>query len=241
MSFVHGRKAEIAVAQYDMTPFFKGANFAADVDTAETSVFRTTWKQYVVGQASAKADLDGFYDQTQTPIIQGLKLTSTPFPATIGPAGLKNGDRARLLFVDSTNITESSPIGDAVLMNWSLQSEAEAFFGYSLRDMTAAQTTTGTGTGVDTGAAVTAASWCAHFHLFAISGTGGPTVTLKVQDSADNVSFADITGVTSGSLNAVGALRVTGTGNVRRYLRVSATITGTTPSVTYAVAFARHA
>lgn len=241
MSFVHGRKTEVAIAQYDMTPFFKGAALNADVDTADVSCFRQTWKTNVVGQAAYKADLDGFYDNAQTPLIDAIKLTAAPFVATVGPGGLKNGDLARLILADTVTQAESSSIGDATLMSWSLIASNEVFFGYSLRDMTAAQIATGTGTGVDTGAAVTSASWCAHFHLLAISGGGGPAVTLKVQDSADNVSFADITGVTSGSLTSVGSLRVTGTGNVRRYIRISATISGTTPSVTYSAAFARHA
>jgi hypothetical protein len=242
MSFSHGRKAEVAVSQYDVTQFFKGATLSVDVDTAETSTFRNTWKSYVPGQAGAKVDLEGFYDTVMEPVIQNLKLTALPFLATVGPAGLKNGDRARMLYVDTSNITESSPIGDAVLLNWSLISEAEAFFGYSLRDVTIPATVTGTGNAVDTGTAVTPASWAAHFHLLSLSGTGGPTVTLKVQDSADGATgWADIASVTSGALNAVGALRVTGTGNVRRYIRGSWTITGTGPSANFALAFGRHA
>lgn len=61
-----------------------------------------------------------------------------------------------------------------------------------------------------------------YVHLFAFTGT---SVTIKVQDSPDNSTWADLPGATSGALTAVGAIRaVTGsTETVDRYLRVVTT------------------
>lgn len=102
----------------------------------------------------------------------------------------------------------------------------------------AARTTTLTGTGLDSidyegmGLAV----------LHAAKGTGNADNTLicKLQDSADNSSFADVSGAVwatvlgTGGTDALEAipvdLKVT-----RRYLRVIGTIAGTTPSFVFGV------
>jgi hypothetical protein len=63
-----------------------------------------------------------------------------------------------------------------------------------------------------------------YFHLTAFTGT---SVTIKIQDSADNATFADLAGATSGALTGVSSLRIAVTGTVRRYLRVVTTGTFT--------------
>lgn len=80
----------------------------------------------------------------------------------------------------------------------------------------------------------------AYVQVFAFTGTD---VTIKVQDSADNVSFADVTGmaftaVTSGP----GVQRIATASNqtVREYLRVVTTTSGGFTSCTFAVSVARN-
>lgn len=71
--------------------------------------------------------------------------------------------------------------------------------------------------------------------LDSAAGTGtSPTMDVKVQDSADNSAFADVTGLTfTQVINAVSlqTLRIDSR-SVRRYIRLVATIGGTTPSFT---------
>lgn len=71
-----------------------------------------------------------------------------------------------------------------------------------------------------------------YLHVFAFTGT---SVTIKIQDSADNVSFADVTGATFTLVNGVTKERIqTGrTQTIRRYLR--AVTTGTFSNVVFAV------
>lgn len=95
------------------------------------------------------------------------------------------------------------------------------------------------GTGVDQTTASTSFGWQAWLHVFA--GFTGTSVTVTVQDSADNVSFANITGgaftaatgVTSQRLASPGA-----TDTVRRYVR--AITSGAFSSATFAVVFTRN-
>lgn len=100
----------------------------------------------------------------------------------------------------------------------------------------AARTATANGTGVDAkdfigiGAVI----------LDCAAGTGtAPTLDVKIQDSDDNATFADLaTPVAFAQVTGAGvsvqriALNLDG---ARRYIRVVSTITGTTPSFTYSV------
>ena len=63
--------------------------------------------------------------------------------------------------------------------------------------------------------------------------TGDETYAFKVQDSADNSTFADVAGATATVTadNDVKYIRMEGLGiTYRRYVRVVATLAGTTPS-----------
>ena len=98
-------------------------------------------------------------------------------------------------------------------------------------------TTATNGTAIDTLAS--ASFGCqAYLHVFAFTGT---SVIVKIQDSADNSTFADLTSMTFGAISAVGAQRisVSNTSTVRRYIRVI-TSTGTFSSIDFAVNFVKN-
>lgn len=237
--FAHGSTCEIAVDEFDVTELFRGSTFQTAVDTSESTVFRKTDKTFEVGQRRSTISLDGLYDPTRQAEVEARLTTATPFVATVGPAGLAVGARARLAYVTSTDVTETSGISDVVLLAWSLQSTERVGYGYALAKPDTAVSGDTNGAAVDTGAAVTGALWVAHFHLHALSATN---VVLTVQDSADgSTGWANITSVTSGALTAVGAVRVTGTGTTKRYLRASADFTGGASTGRYTVAFSRIA
>ncbi len=103
----------------------------------------------------------------------------------------------------------------------------------------ARRTSTLTGTGID----VLEYEGVALVLLNTSAGTGtSPTLDVKLQHSDDNTTFAD---VTSGAFSQV--TEVAGTAGVKvmkvnvsdlkRYLRVVGTITGTTPSFDFGVEF----
>jgi len=111
--------------------------------------------------------------------------------------------------------------------------------GYGLewgRMLTAGQRTDTTATspasGVDTLAAASFGAQ-AYLHVFAFTGT---SVTVKIQDSADNSSFADISpSLVFAAASAVGTQRISvaNTTTLRRYLR--AITTGTFSNAVFAV------
>lgn len=93
------------------------------------------------------------------------------------------------------------------------------------------------GTGIDYGAVSTLFGLTAYLQVFSL-GSGTPTV--KLQDSADNVTFADITG---GGFTAIAGvtsevIETAATETIRRYVRVIST--GTFTDLVFWVGFCRH-
>lgn len=95
-------------------------------------------------------------------------------------------------------------------------------------------TATASGTGFDGGAS-TSFGGQAYLHLSAFTGT---SVVVKLQDSADNATFADLASAAFSSKSAAGFERIAFTGTIRRYVRVATT--GTFSSATFAVNFVRN-
>lgn len=102
------------------------------------------------------------------------------------------------------------------------------------------QVAAGNGTSFDTGVVSTAFGWSMYFHLFGITGT---SVTVSIEDSANNSAWTALSGATFTAASAAGtSQRVsagpTSTATVRRYLRIVST--GTFTSATFGVNFIRH-
>lgn len=65
-------------------------------------------------------------------------------------------------------------------------------------------------------------------------GGTSPTLDVKIQDSADDATFADVTGYTFSQITTMASAQklTVDKRNVRRYVRMAATITGTSPTFT---------
>lgn len=109
-------------------------------------------------------------------------------------------------------------------LEWGLQLTA------GLRTDTAATN----GTGIDTTASLAFGAQ-AYLQVTALTGTD---VTVKVQDSADNVTFADVTGLAFTAVTAVPAaqrLATVNTATIRRYLRAVTTTSAGFTSAAFSV------
>jgi hypothetical protein len=94
---------------------------------------------------------------------------------------------------------------------------------------------TGTGLATNNGAS-TASGGAGYFHVTAKSGTS-PTLDVKIQDSADDTTYADL--LTFTQATGLTGERKTVSGTVDQYLKIAYTIGGTDPSFTFMVSFAR--
>lgn len=115
--------------------------------------------------------------------------------------------------------------------------------GYGLdwgRLLTAGKRTDGSatnGTALDQTTVSTAFGWQAFLHVFAFTGT---SVTVTLEDSADNVSFAALTGGAFTAATGITSQRLEGgrSATVRRYVR--AVTSGTFSNAVFAVGFTRN-
>lgn len=120
-------------------------------------------------------------------------------------------------------------------MTIAVRAEANGFgleWGRSLTAGKRTDTTATNGTSIDTTASAAFGAQ-AYLQVFALTGTN---VVVTIEDSADNVSFATVTGLSFTSVTAAPAterLATSNTATVRRYIR--AVTTGTFTSATFVV------
>lgn len=220
MAFMHGSKAKVYGNGYDLSAYLNSFTHPVSVDSAETSTFGNTFKTYVPGLVDATISAEGIYDGAASAVDEVFvaMLSDADDIYSFLPQGSTFGLPFFGMQVISTSYEANSDIGDVSKVTFGAQSnigfdrgliyhplQAEGAGGNTASIDNAAQTTAG-GVG----------------YLQVVSGA---SLIVKVQDSADNSSFADI--ITFSTFNARGAQRVAITGTVRRYTRVLWTGTGT--------------
>ena len=240
----YGAGTSVWLDLVDASQFFNEAGIDLSVETAETTTFQPgvspAWKAFIEGVASSKVTVKGFYDQVNDAAMFA-NIRDGGSVLTYGPQGIAAvGDPARLVLVHDTAVAESSPVGGAVLVSSSFQGDAAVGLGWALHAMAADSGTTTGATRNDL--AATTAGWQAHLHVAAV--TGSPTSwTVKLQDSADGTTWADVAGGAFTATNVPAAQRLVSAAGatLRQYVRYVATVVGgTTPTITFGLAYARN-
>jgi len=232
MAFVHGKSAAFLIDEFDLSAFFNSADVALTAETAETTTFGDGSKKYIAGLRDATVSLAGLFDGSANAVDEVLQAAlGAAAIISVCPAGVSAiGNRAEMADALATSYGVSATVADAVQVSAEAQVTGGVLQGVVLADLSA-RTGAGQTAALDN-AASTANGAKAFLHLTAFSGTD---ITIKVQDSADNLAWADLitftlaSGVTSESVSA--------SGTVDRYLRVD--ISGTFSSATFAVTVAR--
>ena len=238
MAFQHGRNCAVLIGASNLSAFFNSADFGAQLETHETTTFGASAKSYAAGLLDGTASLSGLYDGADDAVDEVLSsaLANTAGQAvTIAPMGAGTlGNPARVGIAHQTDYSISASVGDMVQVSAELQATG-GLWGALVLATLAARTASANSTSIDNGAS-SANGAVANLHVTAVSGTT-PSATIKVQHSTDNSVWADL--MTFTAATAATSEQKTVTGTVNRYVRVVDTITGTTPSITYTVAFGR--
>jgi hypothetical protein len=234
MSFVHGKSAAALLDGVDISAYVRSGEFSAEVDTAETSAWQSSWKSYIAGTMQATITLEGMFDAAMTPNFTG-QIGDTPGGLlTFGPGGLALGAPCRLLQVIESQYTESGDIGDVVSFDYEATTNTVLGIGHVIGEA-AAVTADQNGTSVDLTAASTTGA-IAFLHVTSVSASDSIVVT--IEDSSTGSSGWATIG-TFASKSAAGAERIVIAGTVKRYVRVVDDVTGTGISIVRAVALAR--
>lgn len=233
MGFKHGRLAETWLDGINATQYLNSFDFDSKTDTADSTVFQKTWKTAITGASKVVTTAHGFYE----PANGAFQPPLSDSVLTYGPAGLLVvGDLARLIDADETSFKQAAPVGGIVAFDLGFESSDTVGFGACLAPLAAHNVGTITGTSDTLVISPTPSiGLVAHLHFMAM--TGGDTHTAKLQDSADNAAWADVTAGAFASITAIGAQRLVVPGVVRAYVRVVVTVNG--HAATYACAAAR--
>lgn len=236
----HGKGTAVLVNQYDLSAYLNSADWSRTCDAAETTTFGADSKTYIPGLKDGSMSASGLFDATagaaEPVLAAALGSAATLVTFCLAGAGTI-GNRVKLATSIQTAHDVSSPVADVVSTAAEFQPNGGVWGGHIAKAL-GATTATGDSTSVDGGASSTG-GWVATIHCTGVSGTN-PTLASKMQDSANDSTWADLSGAAFAQLAAAGSEQLTGTGAVARYTREAHTIGGTdTPTFTYAVAFAR--
>lgn len=239
-TFRHGKNVKVYVDEFDFSSYFNDVSAATTVETAETSTFGASAKEYIPGLMDGTVSLSGLFESTEDEGTDDYFATvlgsATKQKVIVAQEGHGLGGRAVMLESDATSYEVSGAIADVVQASAEFQSTEGVEHGVILSSG-AAVSATGNGTGVDNGAS-TANGGVGYVSVPANTRNGN--VTIKIQQSADNSTFTDLVTFTVVSSATKTSERVEVTGTVARYLRVSYTVAGSTGSATPIVAFSRR-
>jgi hypothetical protein len=129
-------------------------------------------------------------------------------------------------------------------MTFKVQAQANAYgleWGVGLTAGIRTDTAATLGTGVDLGTGPLSFGAQAYLQVFGMTGTDA---TVKIQDSADNATFADVAGLAFTQITTTARqtqrISVSNTTTIRRYVRAVTVTTGGFTSLPFAVAFTRN-
>ena len=237
MAFVHGKDVVIFVNENNYSTYFNNADSSQTADVAETTTFGNSAKTYIPGDKDGTISLGGLFDATADAVLQPL-LGGADFNLVLGLDGVATGDRNTFGKGNITNYAVSSPVGDVVATSIDVQPDNGLFSGVVVTN--SAFTTTGAqGSAVDNTSSTTSGAG-AFLIVTSVSGTS-PTGDVKIQHSADNVTYVDLITFTQAT-GATSEIKYVDKGTtINRYVRVHNTIGGSsTPTINAIVGFGRN-
>ena len=242
MAFIHGKATTVLHNTVNLSAYFNDAGANRTVETAETTAFGDNSKTYIVGLQDGTITASGMWDNTATvgsDVVLNTALGVADAELTIVPgASPAAGTRAISALVESTSYDITSPVGDVVSISADFQGDGGVDSGLCLSAL-ASVTATANGTAQDNGAS-TANGGAAYLH--ATANTHDGTSIIKVQHSADNVSWADLAtfATVAASTTASERVVVAASTTVNRYIRAQWTLAGSSGGITNLVTFARR-
>jgi hypothetical protein len=131
MAFVHGKNGYIELdnssgSLTNISGISNEITYSMSIDTAETSVFGVSAKQYITGQNDATISVSGLFDATTAGVIEGTidaLIAGTIASATLefGPEGNATGKKKYSQEVIVTSYEIGVPVGDVVSLSVEFQ------------------------------------------------------------------------------------------------------------------------
>ena len=237
MAFKHGKDTKIYVNSSNYSSYFNNIDATRTADTAESTTFGNDNKTYIAGEKDGTFSLTGFFDATADGVIQPL-LGGSDFDLVMGIDGLDTGDKTTFAQGNIVNYGVSSPVADIVATSLDVQPDEGMWNGDVLT--ASAFTTTGAQGSAQDNSSSTSNGCGAYLLVTSVSGTS-PTGDVKIQHSADNVTYVDLITFTQATAATSQVKYVDSGTTINRYIRVYNTIGGSsTPTINAIVGFGRN-
>lgn len=243
----HGKKTRVLVDGNDLSNYLNQVDTDGSAPPLNSTTFQDIEMTYVGGVPDGKLSLKGLFwskadavDPLDRDAIDDILAAALAAEAdlvvTVGHGDvLTQGDSVTLALGIEQKYSVTAPHDQLVSSMAEMTARGGLRYGHVLLAL-AARTTSGVSAVFDGGAASTLG---AVLHLHALAASAADTLDVIVEDSADGTTgWATI--ATFAQVTAKAAERLSIAGNVRRYLRVTYTIAGTTTSFTFVVALARN-
>jgi len=233
-TFNHGKNAVVLLDNTNLSTTLTDASVSLTADVAETSTFTASSKTYISGLKDGTATLSGYFESTSPDADAEFlaQLGSSGSAFSIAPIGYTRGNPTEFGSVIETSYDRSADIGSVVAVAVAFQFDGDAYNGKSLLAPTAI-TSSSNQTGVDYAAAGTNGGAGV---LHCTVSSGSPTLDVKIQTSADNVSYSDY--ITFSQATGTTSELKTSASNPARYARAVLTFGGS-GSITAAISFAQ--
>lgn len=239
MGLLHGRNSRVYFNSTDLSPYLNAADAQTEVDNSDITTFiNGGYRSNMAGLQGHTYSFDGFHD-AGLPLPAAMGVDSGVLSVGIG-GGASVGDPVELASITSTSLGKNPTMDGAVAISWAAQATGHLGIGQVLHPL-GEDTNTTTGSSKDD-AASTSTGWTAHLHVTLVDG--GSWV-VKVQDSANNTDWSDVSGFAFTAATGATQQRLvssSATATLRRYVRCVATRTGGSAGngITYFLGYARN-
>ena len=244
-TFRHGKNTIVLFNNFNLTEYFNSVSTSAMAEAVETTTFGSANKTYAIGMKDGTVSLEGLWAGDATGVDEVLAAAVTSDAKniiTVGTEGATLGRRAKLINADETSYEITGAVADMVTISAEAQASGTVggFDGGVLLAANQTVTATVANTGVDNAAASTNGG-VAHLHV--TTNTRNGAITVKVQHSSNNSTWADLVSFTATTSATTTSERIevaAGT-SVNRYLRANVSgFAGSSGSATITVGFARR-
>lgn len=236
MSFVHGSSARVFANEVEVSAEISGWSLGFNRQMSEVTVGGQTpgaaGANFVPGLMSGTLGLRGPYPADVTVAGLAQEITSAigvdnAFLITCLPDGVTVGKPAMFVMGDPSDYAVDATVADAVAMTFAATADESVEMGYVVGPFQAYTADALTGTAVDRGASpITPTTHGGMFALHVTAFNGFTGVVVKVQHSADNVTYADLATFTTVTGKTQERVAVANGTTVNRYLRSSIDVTG---------------
>lgn len=249
-TFVHGKGTKVYVDEFSMSPWINSAEMTMSTDTAEVTSFDSTSRAYIKGLSDGTISLSGMWsadtDGSDEELHALLGNATTPL-ISVHEGGDAIGNGSIIARAHEVNYSISNPVSDVSTITADFNSSADNqadFYGIrSGVQLTAGASidynALGNLTGHNHGSQTTGGGM-AIIHV-PTNSIGGGVTTIKVQHDASSgfSSAADLVSFTNVAASTKTSELVAISGTIKQYVRVTASTTGSSGSITFMVSLAR--